>query len=222
MLAFIGQTVLQQRALLNVLRRILAILGILSFASKEFQEGCNFRGIISLSAAQYHPATNGVAERFVQTFKKEMRKSGSNLDRARQEFLSQYRSTPGLSGTSPSEMLFKMQIWSLVDTFHQTDKPKTNDYPVLPSKYSFVKLNNSCYFKNLNLKEERSPRGLLVVIIKIVGNRHVLLKLRNSKVIKRHVEKLRPRYPTNDSDFMLNYPFTKQEDYQTAPRPNTK
>ncbi|KII63567.1 hypothetical protein RF11_16376 [Thelohanellus kitauei] len=112
-----------------------------------------------------------------------------------------------------------MQIRSLVDTFHPADKPKTNDYPVLPSKYSFVKLNCLCYFKNQNLKEERSPRWLSALILKIIGNRHVLLKLRNLNLIKRHVEQLRPRYQTNDSEFMLYVPYTKQEDYQTAPRP---
>ena len=40
-----------------------------SFSSEEFQALCRERGIIHLTGAPYHPATNGAAERLVQTFK---------------------------------------------------------------------------------------------------------------------------------------------------------
>ena len=38
-----------------------------SFLSKEFQTWCRERGIVHLTGAPYHPATNGAAERMVQT-----------------------------------------------------------------------------------------------------------------------------------------------------------
>ena len=43
------------------------------FASDEFY--CKERNIIHLTGAPYHPATNGVAERLIQTFKQALRKS---------------------------------------------------------------------------------------------------------------------------------------------------
>ena len=46
-----------------------------SFLSKEFQTWCRERGIVHLTGAPYHPATNGAAERMVQTFKQALSKS---------------------------------------------------------------------------------------------------------------------------------------------------
>ena len=40
-----------------------------TFMSDEFQDYCQARGIVHLTGAPYHPATNGAAERLVQTFK---------------------------------------------------------------------------------------------------------------------------------------------------------
>ncbi|XP_052827929.1 uncharacterized protein K02A2.6-like [Octopus bimaculoides] len=46
-----------------------------TFTSEEFQSWCKERGITHLTGAPYHPATNGAAERLVQTFKQALRKS---------------------------------------------------------------------------------------------------------------------------------------------------
>ena len=86
-----------------------------TFTSQEFQAWCKARGIIHLTGAPYHPATNGVAERLVQTFKKSLRKSRLLPREALQEFLMQYRRTPLLSGYSPSELLNGRQIRTKLD-----------------------------------------------------------------------------------------------------------
>ena len=58
-----------------------------SFVSEEFQEWCKGRGIVHLAGAPYHPATNGAAERLVQSFKSSLKKSTSPVIEALQDFL---------------------------------------------------------------------------------------------------------------------------------------
>ena len=79
------------------------------------QARCKARGIIHLTGAPYHPATNGVAERLVQRAKKSLRKSRLFLREALQEFLMQYQRTPPLSGYSPTELLNGGQIRTKLD-----------------------------------------------------------------------------------------------------------
>ena len=62
----------------------------LTFTSEEFQHWCKEREITHLTGAPYHPATNGAAERLVQTFKQALRKSFLPPKRAFQIFLTQY------------------------------------------------------------------------------------------------------------------------------------
>ena len=40
-----------------------------TFTSEVFQQYCKERGIVHLTSAPYHPATNGAAERLIRTFK---------------------------------------------------------------------------------------------------------------------------------------------------------
>ena len=75
-----------------------------TFMSQEFQAWCKQRGIVHLTGAPYHPATNGAAERLIQSFKQALRKSLLPPKEALQEFLMQYRRIPFASGLSPSEL----------------------------------------------------------------------------------------------------------------------
>ena len=68
-----------------------------TFTFLEFQAWCKARGIVHLTGAPCNLATNGVAERLVQTFKISLKKSKSSLVKALQDFLMQCRSTPLLS-----------------------------------------------------------------------------------------------------------------------------
>ena len=88
-----------------------------TFKSDEFQNWCRERGIIHLTGAPYHPATNGVVERLAQTFKKALKKSELPPLKALQEFLMLYRRTPLPCGYSPSELLMRRQIRAKIDTF---------------------------------------------------------------------------------------------------------
>ena len=83
-----------------------------TFKSEEFQNWCKERGIVHLTGSPFHPATNGAAERLIQTFKQALRKSSLPPREALQQFLTQYRRTPLSDGYQypPSELLNGRQI----------------------------------------------------------------------------------------------------------------
>ena len=85
-------------------------------------------GITHLTGALYHPATNGAAERLVETFKQALTKSSLPPRAAALEFLMQYRRTPLVSGYSPSEILNGRQIRCKIDVlfFLLLTLPKQN------------------------------------------------------------------------------------------------
>ena len=68
-----------------------------TFTSEAFQKWCKSRGIVHLTGAPYHPATNGAAEKLVQTYKRSLTKSQTLSRVSLQRFLVQYRRTPLLS-----------------------------------------------------------------------------------------------------------------------------
>ena len=87
------------------------------FTSTEFKEFVQQNGIRHTTSAPYHPATNGLAERAVQTFKTSIKKmtSGSLEDRL-SKFLFHYRITPhSTTGVTPAELLLGRRPRSVLD-----------------------------------------------------------------------------------------------------------
>ena len=77
------------------------------FTSVEFEKFMENNGIRHLHSPPYHPSTNGLAERSVQTFKRAMEKNkdGSISTRVAR-FLFSFRRTPhSTTGLAPAELL---------------------------------------------------------------------------------------------------------------------
>lgn len=85
-----------------------------SFTSTEFKNFCNVAAINHTFTPPHHPATNGAAERFVETFKTNVTKiveNGKSLKYAIGIFLSDYRATPHKStGVSPARLMLGREI----------------------------------------------------------------------------------------------------------------
>ena len=93
------------------------------FTDREFQDFLHKNGISHFRIAPHHPASNGEAERFVQTLKRAIAKAKSTDDAALNlhlnQFLLAYRRSPhSVTGQSPAEVLFGRPIRSKMDLMH--------------------------------------------------------------------------------------------------------
>ena len=98
-----------------------------SFTSAKFSDFCKVNGINHIRTPPYSPASNGQAERFVDTFKRTLQKleGEGTPPEVLQIFLSTYRATPNPrtpKGNSPAEALMNRKIRLPVDII----RPKPN------------------------------------------------------------------------------------------------
>ncbi|CAB4040584.1 G- coupled receptor GRL101 [Paramuricea clavata] len=88
------------------------------FTSAEFQLFLKTNGIKLITTAPFHPATNGQAKRFVQSFKHAMKcekQSASQLKTNMAKFLLAYRNSPHSTGESPSVLFLGRPLWTRLD-----------------------------------------------------------------------------------------------------------
>lgn len=176
-----------------------------SFLSEEFQTWCRQRGITHLSGAPYHAATNGAAERLVQTFKRSLQKSALPPKQALQEFLMQYRRTPLDSGYSPSELLNGRQIRTKLDAIipspaHDAQRKQEQEAARQAASgpqteaHKF-KVGDKCYAEHYGPTSGKAPRWIPAVVTKVHGTRSVTVRIvPQGPTWRRHVEQVRPRY----------------------------
>jgi len=87
--------------------------------SNEFERCMKQNGIKHIKTSPYHPASNGEAERFVQTFKRSLKASQNDhasLSVKLARFLITYRNTPHTTtGVSPAELFLKRPLRTRLD-----------------------------------------------------------------------------------------------------------
>ena len=89
------------------------------FTSEEFEKFTKSNGIKHIRTTPYHPSSNGLAERFVQTFKRAMRASehdGKSFQHRLSNFLLTYRSSPhATTNQSPCSLFLKREVRTRFD-----------------------------------------------------------------------------------------------------------
>lgn len=91
-----------------------------AFVSSETEEFLKANNIRHVTTAPYHPATNGLAERMVQTIKDKLRKLDDLAWDVRiPNLLLGLRTTPSTTtGKTPAELLMNRRLRTLLDTIH--------------------------------------------------------------------------------------------------------
>ena len=87
------------------------------FTSSEMKEFLMANGVKQITSSPYHPSSNGLAERAVQTCKSTLKKmDGPSLNIKLQRFLLNCRTTPqGTTGVPPSQLLMGRQLRTRLD-----------------------------------------------------------------------------------------------------------
>ena len=189
-----------------------------AFTSTEFSEFMAKNGVKHLKTAPYHPATNGLAERAVQTFKTAMKKSASegNIDTRLARFLFHYRTTPNsTTGVSPAEILMGRKLKTHLDKLRPNlasivygrQQSQVMSHDKQTSERTFYP-NDPVLAKNYHCGPAWLPGEVLTG-----GPRNYKIKLSNGIVVRRHVDQMQKRPADSPNTIDVNNDF---EDFQPS------
>lgn len=178
------------------------------FSSHEFQAFCTSQGIHHIRTAPYHPQSNGLAERFVDTLKRSLRKirsGGETLEEALYTFLQVYRTTPtgDLDGRSPAEMMFNRPLRTVSSMLRPTERTNTESRGRTKQNAAFNKKHGALQRSFLNgdpvyaqVHRANSWQWEPATVIERIGkvNYNVFLEDRQ-RLIRSHANQLKTRVP---------------------------
>ena len=194
-----------------------------SFTSSEFKEFMSRNGIKHITSAPYHPSSNGLAERAVQSFKAGIKKTpGESVQQRLSKFLFQYRITPHTTtGIPPAELLMNRRLRSKLDLLYpeltakvenkQLKQKQQHDSEKPVRKF---KVGESVFAQNFS-KTGNDPKWLPGTIVRVTGPLSYEVELMDKSTVHRHVDNVRSRStPVNSpestsppsSSEMLYYP----------------
>ena len=167
-----------------------------AFTSTEFQEFVKQNGIRHVTSAPYHPASNGLAERAVQTFKSALKQSdGSNIEAHLLRFLARYHITPhSTTGVAPAVMLMGRRPRSHLDLLrpdvkatvisHQSRQKREHDRTAKPKIFE---VNDPVFARNYSTQGHRWLAGK---VLEKTGPLSFRIELQNGNIVRRHIDQL--------------------------------
>ncbi|KAL6471846.1 hypothetical protein MHYP_G00204960 [Metynnis hypsauchen] len=168
------------------------------FTSEQFQEFAEKNGIRHITTAPYHPSSNGLAERAVQTFKSLMKKmAGGSIETKMSRALFSYRITPqSTTGKSPAELLSVRKLRSTLDLIHpdfrnrvHNKQEKQKGYHDMHARVRILREGDLVYTRNFG----SGPTWVSGVITEKIGPVAFQVTLGNGQVVRRHIDQVRGR-----------------------------
>jgi transposase InsO family protein len=200
------------------------------FTSDEFREFTIANGIQHIKIAPYHPRSNGMAERFVQTFKNAMKKMKKDGDINQQlaNFLLVYRKTPQSTTTeAPAMLLMKRIPRSRLDLItpnlqrkveKRQDKQKKHfDKGAKPKEF---KIQETVWVRDYQGNTKWVPG----TIEKKTGPLSYIVNLENGLTWRRHADQLRHREvnkPESETPELVSIPDQPNQPNQVEPSQTT-
>ena len=181
------------------------------FSSGHFKEFCEGNGIVHVTSAPYHAASNGLAERAVQTVKDVLKKvSEESLQTKMSRFLFNYRITPQTTtGLSPAELLMKRKLKTRLDLLHpdlqgkvQKKQMKMKENHDVQAKSHSFQVGQPVFAKNFSAGSKWIP----AIISETTGPVSYKVTLQDGQLVRRHVDQVRIRYADPSPDVTTNLP----------------
>ncbi|XP_041863718.1 uncharacterized protein K02A2.6-like [Melanotaenia boesemani] len=170
------------------------------FTSSEFETFLKQNGIQHVKSAPFHPSSNGLAERAVQSFKEGMKKLKDGTIQTRvSRFLFSYRITPhATTGLAPAELMMSRRLRSVLDLVVPDIKTRVQQ------KQFRQKVNHDKHRKLRSFAQgddvlvrnySYGPKWIPGVIHDITRPVSYSVRVGGGKVIKGHVDQVRSRFP---------------------------
>ena len=168
------------------------------FVSEEFAAFMRGNGIRHIRTAPYHPSSNGLAERFVQSFKQALKASqndGRSLQHRLSTFLLTYRSSPhATTGVPPCTLLLKRNLRTRFDLLNPSCEQRVFDKQSLQksqhdrhAKERDFDIGERVMVRNLR----PGPKWIVGIVKQKSGPHSYVVETEDKKMWKRHVDHLK-------------------------------
>ncbi len=156
-------------------------------------------GIVHVTSAPYHPSSNGLAERAVQTFKSGLKRTpGATIQERLSKFLFTYRITPQTTtGIAPAQLLMGRRPRSRLDTLfpditqrvekQQSKQAQQHDNSKPLRTFA---VGDTVYVRDFTTA---SPTWIPGKVTKVTGPLSYHVELESGCVVRRHVDAIRRR-----------------------------
>ncbi|XP_012713748.2 uncharacterized protein K02A2.6 [Fundulus heteroclitus] len=168
------------------------------FVAEEMEAFLKMNGIQHIKSAPYHPSTNGLAERFVQTLKNSLKASvsqGSLHQRLYSSMLT-YRNTPhSTTKAPPAELLLKRVLRTKLDCIRPPSRSKTVHSSQQEQSQRRSGTPRSFHIGDPVLARNylRGPRWVPAEMVAIIGPLSYQIRTNNDAVWCRHTDQLLTR-----------------------------
>ena len=169
-----------------------------NFVSSGFKAFLQKNGIRHITSAPYHPSSNGLVERAVQTFKRGMKKQGDGtVETKLARFLLSYRITPqSTTGESPAQLRWGRSLRSHLDLLRPDVAAKVHAAQSKQKEQhdQHVRMRPMGVGDTVNVRNYlKDPKWLPGTIIQETGPVSARVELEDGTVVRRHHDQLLTR-----------------------------
>ena len=202
-----------------------------AFTRAEFKEFMQQNRIRHVTSSPYHPASNGLAERHIQTFKSALKKDASDdIQQQLSLFLVHYQSTPHTTtATPPAQLLMRRRLRTHLDLL----RPSLDARVCSSQTRQKVDHDQSSRERHFNIVDpafvrdfSSSSRWTSGVIATTRGPVSYTVQLDDDRFVRRHVDHVRTRTvqlaPPIDDDVDLPTTSTSSTQHSSSSPPSSE